>query len=367
MKRKILNPITLFITATVIGCCNANDGLYTIEKAGEMPGFEKGYEYGVSACYAASTDNELLIAGGCNFPGTPAAEGGKKVYYNGIYKTFTDTVFSWEKAGELPEPSAYGVSVSHNGQWYIIGGMNSEGSLKSVYSIEIATGELKRLPSLPYAIDNAAGTIYNNTLYIIGGNDDGKASTRCFALDIETSASWYEIPSIPGLPRVQPVCAAADGHIYVWGGFSPKTEDHNAIVHCDGLRYDIANFQWEHIGNIMAGEETITLSGGVAINIDETNIIACGGVDKDIFLDAISGQYELVDKKDYMYKPAEWYKFNNRLMLYNTKNRCWNVIGTDSNFSRAGAQLVKQGKILYQIGGELKPGIRTPEIYRIKK
>ena len=367
MRQKILNSITLFITATIIGCCNANDGLYTIEKAGEMPGFEKGYEYGVSACYAASTESELLIAGGCNFPDTPASEGGKKVYYNGIYKTVTDTPFSWEKVGELPEPSAYGVSVTHNGHWYILGGMNSEGSLKSVYSIEIATNRVERLPSLPCAIDNATGTICNNILYIIGGNADGKASTRCFALDIETSASWHEIPSIPEQPRVQPVCAAAGGYIYVWGGFSPKTKDHIAIVHCDGLRYDIANSKWEHIGNIMIGEETITLSGGIAINIDDTNIIACGGVDKEIFLDAISGRYDLVAKKDYMYKPAEWYRFNNKLMLYDTNKKCWEVVASDSRFSRAGAQLVKQGDILYQIGGELKPGIRTPEIYRIKK
>ena len=367
MKRKILNPITLFITATVIGCCNANSEVYTIEKAGDMPGFEKGYEYGVSACYAASSNNELLIAGGCNFPDIPAAEGGKKVYYSGIYKTGTNTGFLWEKIGELPEPSAYGINIVHNGQWYIIGGMNNEGSLKSVYSIDIVTNELKRLPSLPHTIDNASGTVCNNTIYIIGGNVDGKASTRCFALDIESTESWYEIPAIPGLPRVQSVCAAAEDYIYIWGGFSPKTENHNAFVHCDGVRYNIANSKWEEIGNIVAEEESITLSGGIAISLDDNNIIACGGVDKDIFLDAISGQYELVDKKDYMYKPAEWYKFNNRLMLYNTKNRCWNVIGTDSNFSRAGAQLVKQGKILYQIGGELKPGIRTPEIYRIEK
>lgn len=40
---------------------------------------------GVSAPFAGFIKNWLIVGGGCNFPTTPAAEGGKKAYYNQCY------------------------------------------------------------------------------------------------------------------------------------------------------------------------------------------------------------------------------------------------------------------------------------------
>lgn len=64
-----------------------------------FPKSEKGIESGVSACYSGILSGKLLIAGGCNFPGTPASEGGKKKYYQGIYvaEMNPDTLLLWKK------------------------------------------------------------------------------------------------------------------------------------------------------------------------------------------------------------------------------------------------------------------------------
>ncbi len=35
--------------------------------------------------YAGVIEGNLLIAGGCNFPDIPVADGGKKAYYRDIY------------------------------------------------------------------------------------------------------------------------------------------------------------------------------------------------------------------------------------------------------------------------------------------
>ena len=333
-----------------------------------MPCMEPGFEQGVSACYAAATEEALFIAGGCNFPEIPAAEGGKKVYYRGIYRISTDNTGKWEKIGELPESSAYGANIQNGNKWYIIGGMNSNGSTGSAYCINLdSIYTIEELPPLPCTTDNLAGTVYKNTLYVSGGNVDGNASNSFFALETGKDNSWKKLPDMPGAPRVQPVCAAADECIYIWGGFAPATENSEATVHCDGLRYDIATAKWEKIGNITDKGEIVTLSGGTAIAIDNYTIIAEGGVNKEIFLDAISGKYELVNKEDYMHKPSEWYKFNRGLLMYNTRGNRWQTVGNDTVYARAGAQLARQGGIIYQIGGELKPGIRTPDIYRISK
>ena len=42
-------------------------------------------EAGVSAPFAGFVGDWLVVAGGCNFPDVPAAEGGQKVYYREVY------------------------------------------------------------------------------------------------------------------------------------------------------------------------------------------------------------------------------------------------------------------------------------------
>ena len=50
-----------------------------------FPTDEVGIEQGVSACYAGRIDDQLVMAGGCNFPVNTLAPDSKKVYYRGIY------------------------------------------------------------------------------------------------------------------------------------------------------------------------------------------------------------------------------------------------------------------------------------------
>ncbi len=365
MKIIVKTAITLLFAAALAGCCNSDVKSFCLEKAGEMPGIEQGFEQGVSACYAAIDSNTIYIAGGCNFPETPAAEGGSKRYYKGIFKSATGKQFEWEQTGELPEPSAYGVNIQHEGKWYIIGGMNSDSALNSTYSIDITTMSIEKLPSLPFTIDNAAGAAAGNTLFVAGGNCDGKASNRVLAMDIDCDSAWRELPPMPGPARVQPVCASDGKNLFVWGGFTPANAEGGPAVHCDGARFDIEKGEWHRLENVIAGEEEITLSGGYAIAIENGRIAASGGVNKEIFLDAISGKYKLVRKEEYMYKPEDWYRFNNRLMIYDTSSGKWSVADCNSSYARAGAVFAKERNTLYQIGGELKPGIRTPGIYRI--
>ena len=168
--------ISLFIIGiALLACTGKRESACLLKEIGRMPAIEEGYEQGVSACYAALYDGALYIAGGCNFPDKPAAEGGTKRYYKGIYRaTLADTLV-WEQVGTLPEASAYGVSVQEGERWYIIGGINENSSLKTVFSIDISNGcKIDTLPALPYSIDNAAGCIANKVIYVAGGNIEGK-------------------------------------------------------------------------------------------------------------------------------------------------------------------------------------------------
>ena len=70
-------------------------------------------------------------------------------------------------------------------------------------------------------------------------------------------------------------------------------------------------------------------------------------------------------EKDYLLHPVEWYKFNDRILVYNINLDIWQEVARTSLVARAGAALVGWDKTYYNINGELKPGVRTPEIIKI--
>lgn len=360
----------ILIGVALLGCTNNHKGASPLVKAGTMPAFENGYELGVSACYAAVYDGALYIAGGCNFPEKPAAEGGAKRYYNGIYKAVLGDTLVWEQVATLPAASAYGATVQAGSRWIIAGSMNSDGATSGVYCLDLEKGsEAVALPSLPCTIDNTAAAINGEKIYVVGGNADGKASNRVFMLDLAaTEKGWQELPAMPSRARVQPVCAATVEALYVWGGFCPADSINDAVTHCDGARYIFAEQRWEKLPEVVieGEEEPFSLSGGVATLCGD-RIVAAGGVNKDIFTDAISGRYTLTSKEEYMHHPAEWYRFNSRLAAYDPQKGCWELISNDKAFARAGAAMTANGNDIIYIGGELKPGIRTPETIIFKQ
>ncbi len=62
-------------------------------------------------------------------------------------------------------------------------------------------------------------------------------SLLCLDLDHQAKG-WQELKAMPGSPRVQPVVAASDGKLYVFGGFAGRTPKAEPTVSTDGLCYD---------------------------------------------------------------------------------------------------------------------------------
>ena len=314
---------------------------------------------GVSAPYAGVIGDELFFAGGCNFPYKPNLEYGEKVFYKNIYKARIDSTANlvWEKIGELPKECGYGITIASGDSILLIGGCDREGSLNSVWRI-YADGSLKVLSPLPVTLDNMAGAMLNNKVYVVGGNADGKSSNRAFALDITNpSAQWEELPAMPGNPRVQPVCAAANGKVYVFGGFAGPQGDVPASMSVSGLCFDPATNAWAEAATPTdANGETVSLGGGAAVAIGD-KIVCAGGVNKDVFLEALNGKFE---RTFYLTQELAWYKFNRNILVYDTTNDSWQVAAEAENGARAGAAMVAHGNTVIFINGELKPGIRTP-------
>ena len=338
-----------------------------------FPAAEPGYSLGVSACYAGQIGDYLVVAGGCNFP-----EAGKpKKYYAGVYAARMDrATLQWRLVGFLPEAAAYGATVASGDSLLFIGGNNTEHALAAVYSVRLNSAgtdvSINRLADLPATADNMAVALAGNDIFVVGGNQNGKPSNAVLryklganSVNQATNSTSAVNLRIPGAPRVQPVAAAYNDKLYVWGGFYADGEQ--SKVHTDGYVYDVNTKEWGALSAPRSADgEEMTLSGGIAW-ADGNRLYATGGVNHTIFLDAISGRYECVKKNDYLKQPIDWYKFSGNLYVFDAVAGQW-LTTTFANqaLARAGAQVVPTTLGVYYIGGELKPALRTPQIVIIE-
>ena len=354
-----------------LGACHptaSNTPKLSIEKMNGFPVEDTCFQKGVSALYAGVLDGQLVMAGGCNFPNVPVADGGKKVFYDGIYTAaLTETnALQWQKVGLLPEASAYGVTIPMDKGLVCVGGNTADRSLSDVYLMTLQDGVavMDVWPSLPVTIDNMAGALLDNVIYIVGGNVDGAPSSSVYSLNLNNlDEGWKEEVAVPGNPRVQPVCAAQGGKLYVWGGFSTAGEGREATLSVDGYVYTPSTKEWEQVATPVDESGTaVSLGGGVALPVGEDAILCAGGVNKDIFLQALQGIHT---GKEYLSRPVEWYQFNRKLLKYDINENQWTCLGDYEQGARAGAAMVSDGNSYYIINGELKPGIRTKDINRI--
>ena len=363
-KRLIISFVLIALFTTYTMAQNSN----SIQRLGGFPTEEQGFDKGVSACYCGVINGYLYVAGGCNFPDKPVAEGGKKRFYKAIYAAKLNAEgdrLEWKTVGQMPQPAAYGVSVTYENSLILVGGNNETGGLTTAIRLRpTATGmQQEALPSLPHALDNMAGAVVGHILYVVGGNCEGVATQKVWSLDLKNTAKegWKEEPSIPGIARVQPIAAAlAGGLLGVWGGFAPKTDSKVAQLAMNGASYNAGCGTWTALPvPTDALYEEVFTGGATAIATPQKGVVVVGGVNKDVFLAAINKLPE-----GYLLHEPEWYRFNSRVLCY--RDGTWTQLLQHPSVARAGCALAYWDGWVYVVGGELKPGIRTPEIVRFR-
>lgn len=343
----------LFAT-TVLGVsasCGGQPERAAVEwrEAARVASGDARYDMGVSAMYAGVAGDALVIAGGANFPDEPAAEGGKKAFYDHVYLYDGD---GWRRIGTLPEPAAYGVCYSCGDGVILAGGANESGALLTVYFVE-PSGDRAIISSsfeLPHAIEQAAGAAADGRLYLFGGIADGQPSASLFVLE-DGATGWRELAPAPE-PLVQPIMAASGGRLYVWGGFDTTTKWVSGAGYC----YDIQSDSW----SAAAGHpEDGTFTGGCAATLGDGRILCAGGVDREIFAAALQLTGEA--SREYLRQPVGAYRFQRRLHIFDPATGDWSCAGEAECAARAGASMVVCDGGVWILGGELKPGVRTPQ------
>lgn len=376
---------------------NAMNDSIQWEKLPDLPGTADTASLGVSAPFAGLHQGKLIVAGGCNFPDKPVTEGGAKRYYEEIFlldltageQSGELAAGHWQPAGKLPYPVAYGATVSTPSGVICIGGNNSDSSLVRVACLtwnEAKKGlETRLLPSLPAPMDNLAAAFGGNRVYVAGGNENGQPCHTFLCLDLDApDAGWQRLPDFPGPARVQPVLAAQqspDGLVvYLAGGFQPITGDEAPHVPTEVLAFHPTTQTWTTETQLPPFENGAnrTFTGGCCVAYGDSSLLFVGGVNYDCFLAAIDRPRQLAEAeaagdtgradtlraeaKAYMHHPVEWYRFNTSLLAYNTYTKAWTLRGEYEPLARAGAGAVIDRHALIIVNGELKPGIRTPQV-----
>ncbi len=287
----------------------------------------------------------------------------------------------WKLAGKLRRPLAYGVAFAVPGGFIYAGGATAKGSGQQVDLYQFYDSGLpvvEALPDLPVALERMAGVKIENRLFLAGGLADGKPVNSLYMFDLDNpDTGWQLISEFPGPPRVEPVMAVArqEGrqHLFMWGGYAPGYAGNDPVVSVDGLRYDLTSSQWTSVvpptdpkGNV------ISLGAATAVSWNEARIVVAGGFDARVKLKELrrTHMFRGVERwsllQHYGSRPAEWYRFNSRLLLFDAERNRWKVLAEADELARTGAAAVKFGSELILFQGEIKPGVTNNEVLKMK-
>ena len=328
------------------------------------------------------SNDVLIVSGGANFPDKMPWEGGKKSYSKTIHvlEKCKDT-FTWNAAvkSELVEPIAYCGSTSTNLGVVYVGGENENGLSNKAHLLKWNAAkkevETKSLADFPIAVANISLIHIGNIVYAVGGDEATKSSDLFVSLDLnEKNPQWKTLPNLP-LALANAVVIAQKGkngtNIYVVGGRT-KTATGISDLHNTTFVFDVKKQTWNTAATISDGKNTTNFSAGAGVAVGSNSILIVGGDDGVIFhqIETYLSQIakaksdeekaELIAKKNKLVTNHPG--FYNGILLYNTLTDEWSKIGELPFLPHVTTPAVFWFKKIILSNGEIKPGIRTPNV-----
>lgn len=387
------NPMLL--SALLLSCASAEDATVSWGRLPDLPNPPSIADcspvpLGVSAPFTGLLNETLIVAGGCNFPEKPVAEGGRKRFYDEIWALdLSDGSSAWKVVGHLPHPVAYGCSVTTPSGIVCLGGNDTDRSFSDCFALrwnQDGTEVIAHpMQPLPCTVDNSSAAFADGCVFVAGGNADGLPSGMLFRGDLSQDGGrmeWNRLPDFPGPARVQPVLAAIGAgrnlKLCLAGGFQPGNDSVPPQLPSEVLLWQDCEWSVRTTLPDLPDGSPRTLTGGCAAAMSDHLVLFFGGVNHDCFLAAVDRPRRIIEAKasgdsltvgklksegeEYLRHEVSWYRFNDDLWAYDTVDCGWKCLGTHESLARAGAGAVMYGNSLLVICGELKPGVRTPQV-----
>lgn len=225
-------------------------------------------------------------------------------------------------------------------------------------------------PDLPVAIKNGIGVRVGDIAYV----GLGSAGTELFALDLNNPGTgWKRKAEFIGPPTGSAAATSVDGKIFVFSGNGKATTTAKSPIIFDrAYTYDPAVDRWSALDT----STPVGLSGAKALPLTDGRIAFIGGYNKQLFdkyladlsgMDADEHPAELGNLiNNYMGMRPEDYKWNNRVLFYDPKTNAWGTFGDAPYLPNCDSAAVQTNQDEFiVVSGEIKPGLRTPEVKRL--
>jgi N-acetylneuraminic acid mutarotase len=304
---------------------------------------------GFAGAFAGVSGEQLIVAGGANFPDQKPWENGRKVWYDTVFALAKPDA-QWKIVGKLPRPLGYGISVTTRQGLICVGGSDSERHHAEVFLLSLQGGQLKTkpLPGLPIPLANGAGALVGETIFVFGGADQPGEQTvlnRLFALNLEAvEPRWKELEACPGKPRLMPVAAAVNGALLIAGGAALEpTNGRVARVYLrDAWRYQ-PGAGWKRLTDLPKPSVAAASPAPVA----GSKFYIVGGDDGSLV------GFQPMEKHPGFPKP---------MLTYDTRSDTWSADG-EAPAPRATLTTTYWQDRWVLPSGEARPGVRSPEVW----
>ena len=304
--------------------------------------------------FADAHNDALIVAGGANFPEAPPWEDGEKVWHDRVF-VLEDVEGEWIEAGQLPRPTAYGVSITTPDGVVCIGGDDEAAFHDDVFRLRWDGAELHidDLPPLPHGIAYAAGALVEETIYVAGGLSEPEASAEealhtFLALDLSADdPGWESLDPWPGPERFLSVAAAQDGAFHLAGGVRLAQDEQGGISREyleDAYRFTPGE-GWERIADLPRPAAGAPSPAPV---IGNRHFYVVGGDDGE------QAGFEPIDEH-----PG----FPRDILAYHTVTDTWASVGETPFPAVVTVPSVAWGDRVVLPGGETRPGVRTTAVW----
>ncbi len=353
--------------------------VFTIQwKIGAMlPDLQVGVHFpGLAGPLVGVYKDQLIVAGGANFPDAMPWKGGLKKYHSAAYvfkKGRNGNKILISKTSHLPFATAYGASCSSPRGIVYVGGENESGILRNVWLVKCdAKNEIivEELPELPLGLANASVVYYENCIYVGGGETSEGVSEKFLKLDLNNlREGWKSMPPLlKPLSHFVMVTQSKGGQdcIYMMGGRKKnvgKPSDLSSTLY----EFDLNKNKWSEKAPLPHN-----LSAGTGIGIKSSYILLFGGDRGETFQQVekfnadianepdTEKKQDLIDKKNRVLETHPG--FNPEVLMYNTVQDYWSKLDTIPFDVPVTTTACMWGTQIIIPSGEIKAGVRTPQI-----
>ena len=320
---------------------------------------------GVAGLLQGTFGDYIIVGGGANFPAGGPLTGGAKVTYPDVYVLrAAEAGLTETDHAQMPYPVGYGVSATTSDGVLYFGGSTDESGARAVTRLTAPNGKLRTetLPALPFALQNGVAAYDKDTVYLGGGKQDGVLSKKFYTYDIKTG-TLTSLPDFPGEAREQSVAEFLDGRFFVFSGGAN-------VAYTDGYAYDPKAQTWTSVAGPNVNGTPVSLLGARAVRLNADEMLVVGGFNREIYdwavsnLNTLQGEEKDAFRAHYFTMPPEDYHWNREILVYSAKADVWRSVGQLPFPAPCGEALVIARGALFSISGEVKPGVRSPRLYR---